>query len=367
MTMDYDRIMIQSSKYRDVSIIKGIISEIHNICSGEWNIMEVCGGQTYALAHYRLEELLPHNINLIHGPGCPVCVTPVNIIDNAIELSGKTEVILCSFGDMMRVPGTNTSLLGKKAEGADIRILYTPLDVIEIATQNPGKEVVFLAIGFETTTPIYALLIKKAEELGLKNISILTSLYTVPQAIRSLAADPDCKIDALLAAGHVCAITGMQPYTRLSDDLQIPVIITGFEPVDLLYGILMAVRQLESGKRYAENAYKRVVATTGNIKAQKDVAEIFEPADIEWRGLGVIADSGLKITKKYKHFDTTERYKLTVDTPLNESLCISGDIMKGITKPCQCKYFGKQCTPEHPIGAPMVSGEGVCSAYYNNR
>lgn len=367
MNKDYDKIMIDSSMYRDVSIIKGIINEIHNTARGEWNIMEVCGGQTYALAHYRLEELLPDNIHMIHGPGCPVCVTPVNIIDNAIELASRQNIIMCSFGDMMRVPGTEISLLGKKAEGADIRILYSPLDVIDIATKNPDKEVVFLAIGFETTTPVYALLIRKAKELGLQNISILTSLYTVPPAVRALADDPDCRIDALLGAGHVCAISGVKPYTKLAEDLKIPVVITGFEPVDLLYGILLAIRQLESGEKYAENGYKRVVSDNGNSKAQDDISEIFETTGVEWRGLGVIPDSGLKITKKYEHFDSTKRYKLINNVPSKGSLCISGDIMKGISKPCECKYFGTKCTPDHPVGAPMVSGEGVCSAYYNNR
>lgn len=367
MNDDYDKILIDSSRYRDVSIIKGIVNEIHNVAKREWNIMEVCGGQTYALAHYRLEELLPDNIHMIHGPGCPVCVTPVSIIDNAIELAGRQDIIMCSFGDMMRVPGTGTSLLGKKAEGADIRILYSPLDIIEIATKNPDKEVVFLAIGFETTTPIYALMIRKAEELGLHNISLLTSLYTVPPAVRALAADPDCKIDALLGAGHVCAISGLEPYKELSEDLHIPVIVTGFEPIDLLYGILLAIRQLENGKSYAENGYKRVVSCSGNLKAQEDIAEIFETASPEWRGLGIIPYSGLKIAKKYEHFDSSKRYKLTNNVPIKGSLCISGDIMKGIRKPCECEYFGTLCTPEHPVGAPMVSGEGVCSAYYNNR
>lgn len=367
MSADYDKIIIDSSRYRNVFLIRGIIKEIHNITKGKWNIMEVCGGQTYALAHYRLEELLPDNIRMIHGPGCPVCVTPVNIIDNAIELSCRPEIIMCSFGDMMRVPGSATSLLEKKAEGANVRILYSPLEVIDIAAKNPGKEVVFLAIGFETTTPLYALLIRKARELRLKNISILTSLYTVPAAVRTLAADPDCRIDALLGAGHVCAISGMKPYIRLSEDLRIPVVITGFEPADLLYGILLAIRQLESGGKYAENGYKRVVSYDGNVKARRNVAEIFETADAEWRGLGVIPNSGLKIAKKYEHFDTSIRYRLPDNTPLNESLCISADIMKGIRKPCECKYFGTKCTPEHPEGAPMVSGEGVCSAYYNNR
>lgn len=365
-TIDLDDILISPHKYRNASTMQSIIAEINRCVTKDWNIMEVCGGQTFALARYGIEELITNHIHMIHGPGCPVCVTPQSKIDEAIEIAGNENTIFCSFGDMIRVPGSNYSLSHKRSEGADIRVLYSPLDTLQIAIDNPAKEVVFFAIGFETTTPIYAILIRKAEELGIKNLSLLTSLYTVPPAVYALASDPDCSINALLAAGHVCAITGESQYEDMVKRLDIPVIITGFEPVDILLGILLAIRQLEKGEHLLENPYKRAVCLNGNNIALSNINEVFTSTNIEWRGLGVITMSGMCIAKKYELYDSTKRFPIKCTTSCDTGICISGSIMKGLKQPKDCNCFGTSCTREHPIGAPMVSSEGVCAAYLIN-
>lgn len=354
--------------WRDGATMRALIDRINSTVTRPWHIMEVCGGQTWTLSRYRLEEVLPDKIRMIHGPGCPVCVTPAATIDAAVELARRSNVTLCSFGDMLRVPGTSGSLLRARAEGADVRLLYSPLEALTIAHDNPGREIVFLAIGFETTTPAYALAAIRAGQTGIGNFSLLTSLFTVPAAVRSLKADPDCRIDALLAAGHVCAVTGLAPYEDLSRELNMPVVVTGFEPVDMLMGILRAVEMLERGEAQVANAYGRVVAADGAVKARMAVDEVFEPYDAEWRGIGEIPLSGMRMREAYARFDARRRFGLDA-APLPPAAaaadgCIAHLIMKGKCNPADCPHFAKSCTPDSPVGAPMVSAEGVCAAHF---
>lgn len=367
MNENLDEIICTNKVYKDSKVMKALLQNIKNISTKTWNIMEVCGGQTNTIVRYGLEELLDPCVRMIHGPGCPVCVTPQSIIDDAIEIAENPNVVFCSFGDMLRVPGTDKSLLRVKSEGADVRILYSPLDIIKMAKSEPDKEFVFFAIGFETTMPIYALLIKNLEKLNIKNVSLLTSLFTVPSVIRMIANDSDCHIDALLAAGHVCAIMGISEYENLSEELRIPIVIIGFEPVDILEGIFNAVKQLENRTHKVDNPYKRVVQSAGNIKAQEDIKEIFVPSEVEWRGIGNIVNSGMQIAKKYEHYNAKLRFSLKGTKGNNTTKCISGSIMKGLQIPINCSCFGKECTPEHPVGAPMVSSEGICAAFYANK
>ncbi len=352
--------------WRDGPTMRALLDRISAATTRRWKIMEVCGGQTHTLSRYRLEELLPPEIEMIHGPGCPVCVTPAETIDAAVRLASRPDVILCSFGDMLRVPGNEGSLLRARAAGADVRLLYSPLGSLEIARNNPDKEVVFLAIGFETTTPVYALLARQALANGITNFSLLTSLFTVPAAVKALKADPECRIDALLAAGHVCAISGTEPYEALSHELDMPVVITGFEPVDMLLGILRAVEMLESGEKGVSNAYGRVVDRAGAVKAQQIVDSVMESADGHWRGIGLIAGSSMRLRPAYRQLDTRLRFNIDApaDTAGDNSGCKAHLIMKGLCTPAQCEHFGRTCTPDHPVGAPMVSDEGVCSAHY---
>lgn len=367
---DIDRMMCRPDIYRDGDTIRMLAEAINEASGRPLNIMEVCGGQTFTLARYRLEELLPDNIKMIHGPGCPVCVTPQHTIDEAIRLARRRDVTLCSFGDMLRVPGSHSSLLRAKAEGADIRMLYSPLDALRLALDMPSRHVVFLAIGFETTTPSYAVMAEKAMSAGIDNLTLLTSLYTVPAAVRALKNDPECRIDALLAAGHVCAITGVGPYRSLARELDIPIVVTGFEPVDMMAGILKAVKMAEKDDHGVANAYGRVVTEDGNTSAMAAIGRVFEPADTEWRGIGVIPQSGMKLRTEYEHLDSRRRFKL--DESCNHATacgngCIAHMIMKGLALPADCPHFGVSCTPESPVGAPMVSAEGVCSAHYRYR
>ncbi len=363
----YDgRLLADASLWRDSKVMRSLLERIKATTTQPWNIMEVCGGQTFTLSRYRFEELLPSEIKMVHGPGCPVCVTPAETIDAAIELALRPDVILCSFGDMMRVPGNRGSLLRAKAEGADIRLLYSPLDALKIAVANPGKQVVFFAIGFETTAPLYAMLAEKAAKSHIPNFSLLTSLFTVPPAVRMIKNDSSCQVDALLGAGHVCAVTGMEEYHLLAQEFSMPVVITGFEPVDMLLGILHAVEMLEAGEVGAVNAYPRAVHSKGNPVALGLVCKIFEPSDAEWRGIGTIPASGLKLREDFKHIDAATRFNLTYTrhSPQNCAECIAGKIMKGLATPGDCPHFAKGCTPQSPLGAPMVSGEGTCAAYY---
>lgn len=356
-------------EYRDSEQVQRLIEAINKTALNSWNIMEICGGQTHSIARYGIDKMLPEKITLLHGPGCPVCVTPICIIDKAIEIALKPNVIMTSFGDMMRVPGSKMDLFGAKARGADVRILYSTLDAVNLAERNPEKEIVFLAVGFETTIPLHLTAIKEAERRNLNNFSVITSLFTVPAAIDAILSEKDCKVDGFLAAGHVCAVMGYHEYHALTDKFKKPIIVTGFEPVDLIYGIYRCIVQLEEKEGKVENAYKRIVSEAGNTKMQELMKEILIPVDQEWRGIGKIERSGLKLSGKYIHYDALEKFGVSTHTQTKgaekQTRCIAGDIMRGNKQVADCPCFGVTCTPEHPVGAPMVSAEGVCAAYYN--
>ena len=326
--------------------------------------MEVCGGQTHGLVKNGIQELLPEGIQLIHGPGCPVCVTPIELIDHAIELATREGVILCSFGDMLRVPGSDKSLLQARAEGGDVRVVYSPLDAVDIAREIPDRQVVFFAVGFETTAPANALSVLQADRLGLKNYSILTSQVIVPPALEAILDDPDSSVDGFLAAGHVCAIMGLEEYEPIAHKYGVPIIATGFEPVDLVQGILMVVRQLESGQSHVENQYSRAVPTSGNTRARDIIQQAFSVTDRKWRGFGKINNSGYRLKEPFVDFDAARKFGLTSTDTKSDNDCRAGDVLKGILKPISCPHFGNKCNPEHPLGAPMVSSEGACAAYY---
>lgn len=341
-----------------------LLTAIRKRTDHPYSIMEICGGQTHAIAKYRLEELLPSNIRLIHGPGCPVCVTPESIVAEAIAIARDPNVIFATFGDMLRVPGGNSSLMSVRAEGGDVRMVYSPLDAVRLAVDHPEKEVVFFGIGFETTAPVHALAIKHARQLHLENFSILSSLVLVPPAIQTLMSDPDHQIQGLLAAGHVCAVTGYEAYYRLASEYQLPVSVTGFEPADILWGIYNCIDQLEKKEYSVRNAYARIVREEGNRNARQLIEEVFEPCDREWRGMGRIPESGLRIRKDYELYDTSLRFKIKIENRASVNVCRSGEILRGKMHPCDCPSFGKECTPEHPLGAAMVSSEGACAAFF---
>lgn len=331
-----------------------------------WRIMEVCGGQTHSIVKYGIDQLLPKAIELIHGPGCPVCVTPTSVIDSAIQLAGNPNVIFCSFGDMLRVPGTEKDLLSIKAEGGDIRIVYSPLDCLKTAQENPDREVVFLAVGFETTAPANAMAAFMAKKQGITNFSMLISQVLVPPALEKILGSEN-QIDGLLAPGHVCTIVGYQEYVPLSQKYQIPIVVTGFEPADILQGISMCVRQLCEGRFEVENQYTRAVTQNGNPVAIQILSTVFESAPKVWRGLGTIEKSGLVFCPSYREFDAETRFQLNTQEKSEGSPCISGLILQGLKKPLDCEQFGLGCNPERPLGATMVSSEGACSAYYRYR
>lgn len=353
------------TEYRDPEVAHRYLKEIEKTVTRSWTIMEVCGGQTHSLVKNGILNMLPPQINMVHGPGCPVCVTPVNLIDKAVYLAEEKQVILCSFGDMLRVPGSSKSLLEAKAGGADVRILYSPLEAVKIAEQNPDKQVVFFAVGFETTAPANALSVIHAYRQNLDNYAILASHVLVPPAIQALVSDETCQIDGFLAAGHVCTIMGMDEYYPLADQYRVPIVITGFEPIDILQGILMTVKQLEKGEAKLENQYARMVRPEGNPNAIAVIQEVFEVSDRMWRGMSIIPNSGYQVREKYAHFDARKKFAVNIpEAPENES-CIAGEIMKGNKKPFECPNFGKSCKPENPLGAPMVSSEGACAAYFH--
>lgn len=327
--------------------------------------MEICGGQTHSLVRNGILEMLPGEISMVHGPGCPVCVTSLSIIDEAIFLAEQAHVILCSFGDMLRVPGSSKSLLEAKAAGADVRIVYSPLDAVQLAKQHPDKEVVFFAVGFETTAPANALSVLQADQLYLRNYSILASHVLVPPAMEAILSDTENKIDAFLAAGHVCTIMGIEEYLPIAEKYQCPIVVTGFEPVDLLQGILMAVKQLEKGEYKVENQYARYVQREGNRLAQNTIHEVFSVSDRSWRGIGNIPESGYELNERYRNYNARIKFRIDLKAAEENKTCISGEIMKGLKKPKQCPNFGTSCKPEHPLGAPMVSSEGACAAYYH--
>ena len=353
------------SEFRSPEIVAALLKEIKLTVRDNWNIMEVCGGQTHSLVKNGLLNMLPSKIQMIHGPGCPVCVTPVNLIDKAVNLAMEHNVILCSFGDMIRVPGTGMSLLEAKSKGGDVRILYSPLEAVKIAKENPDTEVVFVAVGFETTARANALSVNQAHLEGLINYSILTSHVLVPPAMEAIMSDDDCRVDAFLAAGHVCAIMGISEYYPLVEKYHIPIVVTGFEPVDLLEGILMAVKQLENGKHKLENQYTRVVESEGNKNAIAMIDKIFEVTNREWRGIGNINFSGYKVKNDYSSYDANKKFNINIAEAHEDTTCLSGEVMKGKIKPNECPNFGTKCTPVKPLGAPMVSSEGACAAYYH--
>jgi len=352
------------SEYRNLEATQSYLKLIEGSITRPWNIMEICGGQTHGLVKNGILELLPDKVRMIHGPGCPVCVTPLNLIDKAIELL-ENDVIVCSFGDMIRVPGSKKSLMEAKASGGDLRILYSPLEAVNIAKNNPDKEVVFFAVGFETTAPANALSVLHAQKENIKNYSILVSHVLVPPAMEAILDDEFSNIDAFLGAGHVCAIMGFQEYYPLAEKYKIPIIITGFEPLDLVQGIYMAVQQLEKGFHKVENQYARIVKEEGNKAALKVIHQIFEVGDREWRGIGEIPSSGYRLRKEFKDFDAELKFGINNIVVPENSDCIAGEILKGIKKPFECSQFGKKCTPFKPLGAPMVSSEGACAAYYH--
>lgn len=354
-------------EYRDATLVRRLVDAVASEVTRPWTIMEICGGQTHAIVKFGLDELLPREITLVHGPGCPVCVTSADLIDHAVALALRREVILCSFGDMLRVPGSGIDLLTAKARGADVRIVYSPLDALELARENPAREVVFFAVGFETTAPANAMSVLRAQRAGLDNYSILTSHVLVPPAMRAILGAPDNRVQGFLAAGHVCAIMGVGEYGTLAREYRVPIIVTGFEPVDILEGILRCVRQLEAGRAEVENAYARAVRPGGNLPARHMVEQVFTISDRDWRGLGVIPSSGLAVRPELAQFDAARRFSVPEPRGQGTGICLSGDIMRGVKKPHDCPAFGMGCRPEHPLGAPMVSTEGACAAYYRYR
>lgn len=353
------------SEYRDPELVEQYLAEIKRITTRPWQIMEVCGGQTHSLVKNGILDLLPDQINMVHGPGCPVCVTPLNLIDKAVHLALEHNVTLCSFGDMLRVPGSERSLLEAKARGADVRILYSPLEAVKLAERNPDREVVFFAVGFETTAPANALSVLHAQRAGLTNYSILASHVLVPPAIAAVMNDPEARIQGFLAAGHVCTIMGIEEYRDIPSRFGIPIVVTGFEPVDLLQGILMTVRQLEAGRAELENQYSRVVRPEGNPRAREVIETVFTITDREWRGIGTIPQSGYQVREEFAAFDADRKFAVDIPHAPESEECIAGQVLKGIKKPHECPQFGKKCTPANPLGAPMVSSEGACAAYYH--
>lgn len=357
--------MKYQSDYRMPERVAILAKKIKAITTKSWKIMEICGGQTHAIAKFALTDFLPEKIELIHGPGCPVCVTPKIILDYAIQIAKQPNVIFTTFGDMLRIPGTEGDLLSAKAIGADVRLLYSPIEAVEIAIANPNKEVVLFAVGFETTAPAHAMAIKQAISLSLKNFSTLTSIVLVPPAIEFILQSPNNQVQGFLAAGHVCTVMGNNAYHPISKRYHVPIIVTGFEPVDIMQGIYHCVAQLEQNVAFVENQYTRSVRPEGNIHAQAILQDIFEVIDVPWRGIGTISKSGLQIKQMFSYYDATKRFPVPKLKECENALCISGQILQGHKKPHECSAFGKECTPDKPLGAPMVSSEGACSAYYH--
>ncbi|PKK85014.1 MAG: hydrogenase formation protein HypD [candidate division Zixibacteria bacterium HGW-Zixibacteria-1] len=354
-------------EFRDPVTAARYVRQIARITTRNWTIMEVCGGQTHAILKSGIDQLLPKKIELLHGPGCPVCVTPVELVDMAVAISSRPNVIFCSFGDMMRVPGSSKDLLSVRAEGGDIRTVYAPTDTIKIARDNPGKEVVFFGIGFETTAPANASLVYQARQLNLKNLSILMAQVLIPPAMEAILGAPGNNVQGFLAAGHVCSVVGFEDYEKIVSRYRIPIVVTGFEPIDILQGIYMTIAQLEEGRAEVENQYRRAVRREGNLEAKKIIGEVFTVVDRKWRGLGIIKKSGLALCEKYLEFDAAKRFGLEDMCAEESAECISGLILQGKKKPFECSVFGTKCTPEHPLGATMVSSEGACAAYYRYR
>ncbi len=354
-------------EYREAKDVKRFAREIHRITTKPWTMMEICGGQTHAIVKFGLDELLPKNITLVHGPGCPVCVTPLEIIDKAIEIAARPDVIFCSFGDMLRVPGSKKDLFSVKAMGGDVRIVYSPLDAVKIAKENPMSQVVFFAVGFETTAPANAMAVYQARKQGVHNFFLLVSHVLVPPAMEAILSSPRNRVQGFLAAGHVCTVVGYNEYYPLAEKYHIPIVVTGFEPLDILQGVYMCVKQLEEGRFEVENQYTRSVKKEGNQPAQYLIQEIFKIIPRKWRGIGEIPQSGLGFQKEYADFDAERKFGVADYTAEESKECISGLVLQGLKKPNECPAFGSRCTPERPLGATMVSSEGACAAYYRYR
>ncbi|HWB32363.1 MAG TPA: hydrogenase formation protein HypD [Acidobacteriaceae bacterium] len=354
-------------EYRDGDLARKLLRQIERKVTRPWVLMEICGGQTHTIMRYGLDELLPKGVELVHGPGCPVCVTPASLLDRGIELAMRKDVILVSYGDMLRVPGTKMDLFSARARGADVRMVYSPLDALRIARANPGRKVVFLAVGFETTAPANAMSVYQASREGLNNFFLLASHVLVPPAIRALASSPDNRVQGFIAPGHVCTVVGCADYEALVTEFRLPIVVGGFEPLDLLQAILTLVTMLEEGRAEFANDYTRSVSFDGNREAQQILGEVFEVADQSWRGLGEIGQSGLRIRERYAAWDADRVFDLAPAAAEAPSACISAEILKGLKKPTDCSAFATRCVPENPLGAPMVSSEGACSAYYQYR
>lgn len=354
-------------EYRNPEDARRLGAAIRTLATKPWTIMEICGGQTHAIVKFGIDQLLPPRITLVHGPGCPVCVTPLELVDKAIEIASRRGVVFCSFGDMLRVPGSKTDLLAAKAAGADVRIVYSPLDACRVARENPKRQVVFFAVGFETTAPANAMAAHRAAKLGLKNFSMLVSQVLVPPAMDAILGSPDNRVQGFLAAGHVCAVMGTSEYDSLARRYEVPVVVTGFEPIDILRGLHACIGQLEEGRAELENRYRRAVRPEGNAAAQDLMEEVFTVVNRKWRGIGEIANSGLALSPRYREFDAEECFGVAGLEVEEASACLSGAILRGLKKPHDCPAFGAECTPEHPLGATMVSNEGACAAYFRYR
>ena len=354
-------------EYRDAAAARSLAAAVRAVTTRPWNIMEICGGQTHAIVRFGLDRMLPPEISLIHGPGCPVCVTSVETIDRAAAIAVRPEVIFCSFGDMLRVPGSRSDLFSVKSAGGDVRLVYSPMDAVRLARENPDRQVVFFAVGFETTAPASAMTVSRAAELGLANFSMLVAHVLVPPAMCAVLDSPGNRVQGFLAAGHVCAITGIEQYGPIAQRYRTPIVVTGFEPIDILQGVLMCVRQLEQGRAEVENQYARIVRLDGNRAAMRQIDEVFEVSTRKWRGIGAIPASGLKLRDAFAEYDAERRFPVADITAEESPECIAGEILQGRRQPFECPAFGTLCTPDRPLGAPMVSTEGACAAYFRYR
>lgn len=365
--MEGSRAVRYLEEFRDPELAERLVKEIHAVTTRPWALMEVCGGQTHSIIRHGIDQLLPDGIEMIHGPGCPVCVTPLETIDRALDIASRPGVIFCSFGDMLRVPGSGADLFQVKSAGGDVRVVYSPLDALTLAIDNPDREVVFFGIGFETTAPANAMAVHQARRLGVRNFSLLVSHVLVPPAISAIMEAPSCRVQAFLAAGHVCAVMGTGEYPALAERYRVPIVVTGFEPLDILEGVRRAVTQLEAGQHEVDNAYPRAVPAEGNPAARALLAEVFEVTDRPWRGIGTIPRSGWRLAPAYSDFDAELRFEVDGLRATEPAACRAGEVLQGLIKPHECAAFGTECTPRRPLGATMVSAEGACAAYYRYR
>jgi hydrogenase expression/formation protein HypD len=354
-------------EFSDPDIARRLLEQIHEVTTRPWAMMEVCGGQTHSIIRHGIDQLLPDGVEMIHGPGCPVCVTPLEIIDKALAIAAQPGVIFCSFGDMLRVPGSREDLFTIKSAGGDVRVVYSPLDALKLARENPDRQVVFFGIGFETTAPANAMTVFQARRLGVTNFSLLVSHVLVPPAIAAIMESPACRVQGFLAAGHVCSVMGTAEYPPLAEKYRVPIVVTGFEPLDILEGIRQTLVQLEEGRHEVANAYPRAVRAEGNLPAMAMLRDVFEVTDRTWRGIGMIPRSGWRLSSRYREFDAEERFDVGGIHTGESPLCRSGEVLQGLLKPHECAAFGKECTPRNPLGATMVSSEGACAAYYAYR